>query len=106
MTKVIDLAMNNFESEIRSFTGIAIIDFWAEWCLPCRALSTIIVDLAKELADRAKVFKVNVDDNQMLAQSFQIMSVPTVIFLKNGATLNRMVGLHDKKEYRDLINSL
>lgn len=106
MTRVINIDMSNFESEIRSFQGIVMIDFWAEWCLPCQGLSKVIDELAEELSDQVKVCKIDVDDNQVLAQSFQVMSVPTVIFIKNGETLNRMVGLHDKKEYLDVINNL
>ncbi len=106
MTKVIDIDMTNFEAEIRSFTGIVVIDFWADWCGPCKHLAGVIDELAAELSDQVKVCKIDVDDNQMLAQSFQVMSVPTVILLKNGETLNRLVGLHDKKVYLDLIKAL
>lgn len=102
MKRVIDIDMGNFESEVLSFTGTAIIDFWAKWCVPCQELSKLL----DELPDSIKIFKVDVDENQMLAQSFQVMSIPTVILVKNGETINRLVGLHDKKEYLKLIKDL
>ena len=104
--KTININMENFETEILSYNGAVMVDFWAEWCGPCKALSPKIDEIALALPDGMKVCKINVDENQTLAQQFRVMSIPTVVFFKNGEAVNRFVGVREKSEYIDAIKSL
>lgn len=104
--KIINISKDNFETEILSFNGAVLVDFWAEWCGPCKALSPTIDEISMELGDGMKVCKVNVDENQALAQQFRVMSIPTVVFFKNGEIMNRFVGVRDKGDYLDAMKSL
>ncbi|HEY5556177.1 thioredoxin [Acetobacterium sp.] len=104
--KIITLNKENFNTEVLSFDGAVMIDFWAEWCGPCKGLAPTIDAIALELPTGMKVCKINVDENQTLAQEFRVMSIPTVVFFKNGEVVNRFVGVRDKKEYIDTMKSL
>jgi len=104
--KIITLTNENFNTEVRSFDGTVMVDFWAEWCGPCKGLAPTIDEIALELPLGMKVCKINVDENQALAQEFRVMSIPTVVFFKNGEMMNRFVGVRDKKEYIDTMKSL
>lgn len=73
--------------------GLMMVDFWAEWCGPCKMLGPVIEQLAKDYDGKVTVGKVNVDDEPELAQRFNVMSIPTVVFLKNGAEFDRKVGV-------------
>ncbi|MBU4438993.1 MAG: thioredoxin [Acetobacterium sp.] len=104
--KIISINMENFETEILSYNGAVMVDFWAEWCGPCKALAPTIDEISQELGDNMKVCKINVDENQSLAQQFRVMSIPTVVFFKNGEAVNRFVGVREKDEYIDAMKTL
>nr|WP_320024105.1 thioredoxin [uncultured Acetobacterium sp.] len=104
--KIININMENFETEILSYNGAVMVDFWAEWCGPCKALAPTIDEISQELGDNMKVCKINVDENQSLAQQFRVMSIPTVVFFKNGEAVNRFVGVREKDEYIDAMKTL
>ena len=91
----------NFEKEILNSQTTAIVDFYADWCGPCKMMSPIIDEIAED--ESLTVGKVNVDENTELAIKYDIMSIPTVLIFKNGELVNRFVGVHDKNE---IINSL
>lgn len=91
----------NFEKEILNSQITAIVDFYADWCGPCKMMSPIIDEIAED--ESLTVGKVNVDENTELAIKYDIMSIPTVLIFKNGELVNRFVGVHDKNE---IINSL
>jgi len=82
------------------------VDFWAEWCGPCRAVSPVIDELAGEYKGKLKVLKVNVDDNQNTAMKFQVMSIPTILFLKNGQEVDKVVGAMPKSSFKNKIDAL
>ena len=87
----------NFEQEVLKSEKPVLIDFYADWCGPCKMISPIVEAVAKENED-IKVVKVNVDDAQDLAIKYEVMSIPTLVVIKNGAEINRIIGLADKTE--------
>ena len=101
----IELNDQNFSSEIKDFSGVALVDFWAPWCGPCKMQGPIIEDIAKELSgeERVKITKLNVDDNQHTAQEWQIMSIPTLKIFKNGKVVEELIGLQSKNFLLDKI---
>jgi len=101
MGEVKHLTEENFESEIGS--GVALVDFWATWCGPCRMLGPIIDEVAKEIGDDAVVAKVNVDEAQQLAAKYNVRSIPAIFVLKGGEVVTQFVGVQDKQT---LVNAL
>lgn len=91
----IEINNENFNENIKKYNNL-IIDFWAEWCAPCKIMAPIIEELAKENAGKIVFGKINVDENQEIAAKFFIMSIPTLIFFKNGKEVNRIIGLVPK----------
>ena len=104
MGKYIDLTAANFEATVSA--GVAVVDFWAPWCGPCRMVAPIIEELAEEYESKAKVCKVNTDEEQDLAVKFGIRSIPTILFLKDGKVVDQMVGAAAKQTFKQKIDSL
>ena len=100
--EIIKVNSQNFEEEVIKSEKPVLIDFYADWCGPCKMLSPIIDEIAEENSD-IKVVKVNVDDSQDLAMKYQVMSIPTLVVIKNGEEVNRSVGLIDKSQVANLI---
>lgn len=88
---------HNFQNEIIENTGIALVDFYADWCGPCKMLSPIIDEIAEERTD-ITIGKVNVDENNSLATKYNVMSIPTMIIFKNGKEQARVVGVRPKED--------
>ncbi len=82
----------SFERDVLKSNVPVLVDFWAPWCGPCRSIAPVVEQMAQKYAGRAKVVKVNVDDNPRIAQQFQIMSIPTLMVFKNGSAIKRQVG--------------
>lgn len=95
---VLKINSENFEEEVLKAEEPVIIDFYADWCGPCRMMSPIIDEIAEEKADSIKVGKVNVDENQDLASEYEVMSIPTIAIIKNGKVEKTFVGVRDKSE--------
>ncbi len=104
MGKYIELTNENFEATTNE--GVALVDFWAPWCGPCRMISPVIEELAEEFDGKAKICKVNTDEQQDLSMKFGVRSIPTIIFMKDGEVVDTMVGAASKQAFADKINSL
>lgn len=90
--RTVTITDSNFESEIEGAAGLAIVDFWAAWCGPCRIVAPIVEELAVEYEGRVKVGKLDVDENQRTATRFGIRSIPTILFFKDGKLVDQIVG--------------
>ena len=97
MGDLVHLDANNYEEEVMQSTLPVLVDFFAEWCPPCKRLGPIIEELAGEMAGRVKICKLNVQDNSDLATQFGVMNIPTMILLNNGEETWRAVGFQAKK---------
>ena len=104
MGKYIELTNDNFEATTNE--GVALVDFWAPWCGPCRMISPVIEELAEEFDGKAKICKVNTDEQQDLSMKFGVRSIPTIVFMKDGEVVDTMVGAASKQAFADKINSL
>ena len=95
---------SNFDSDVLKAGELAVVDFWAEWCGPCRLLGPTIEGIADEYQGKIKVFKMNVDENPTTPTRFHIRGIPTVIFFKNGELVDQLVGNHPKDTILQMIN--
>ena len=100
----LNLNKDNFEQSISS--GVALVDFWAEWCGPCKMQLPIIEEFSGEMEGKATIGKVNVDEELELAQSFGIQSIPTLILFKDGKPVKKLVGLHSKESLYEEVNQV
>ncbi|MGI6077621.1 MAG: thioredoxin [Fastidiosipilaceae bacterium] len=100
---VIQVNSSNFDSEVLQSDVPVLVDFFAEWCGPCKMMSPILDELANEVGAKAKVAKINVDENPELSQQFNVMSVPTLYVVKNGEVVNKVIGARPKAELLKLL---
>ena len=87
---------SNFETEVYQAEVPVLVDFYADWCNPCKAMGPVVEALAQEYQGKAKVGKINTDDNQDIAMEYGVMSIPTFIIYKGGKAVKKMIGMHDK----------
>ncbi|MBO5930006.1 MAG: thioredoxin [Clostridia bacterium] len=100
---VLHLTKENFDTEIQSASVPVLVDFWASWCGPCRMVAPAIEQLAEEFDTKAKITKVNVDEEGELALRFDVRSIPTVFVFKNGEIVEKAVGAYPKDHYAGLL---
>ena len=103
--EVVRLNNENFEEEVKNSNKVVLVDFYADWCGPCKMMSPIIDEIAKEAGEEVKVCKLNVDEAQDIAIEFNVMSIPTLIIFKNGEVANTLIGLQSKSEVINLIKN-
>ncbi len=102
MSKYIDLSEDNFDSTIKE--GVVLVDFWAPWCGPCKMLAPVIEELAQDFDGKAKICKVNTDENQELSVKYGIRSIPSILIFKNGEQVDALVGVSSKEDIANKIN--
>ncbi|MEY4702749.1 MAG: thioredoxin [Bacteroidota bacterium] len=96
----------NFQTEVLDSKQLSVVDFWAEWCGPCRAIGPVIEELSKEYDGTVKVGKVNVDHNPQISMNFGITSIPAILFIKDGKVVDKLVGAQPKSNFVKKIESL
>jgi thioredoxin 1 len=102
----VTLTEANFETEVTKSAQPVLVDFWAEWCGPCKMIAPILDEIAKEKAGAVKVAKVNVDDNQSLSVRFNIRAIPSLLLFKDGQVRDQVTGMTSKKNLLDKLAAL
>lgn len=97
------ITKDNFEQEVMKSDKPVLLDFWAEWCGPCRMVGPVVEEISKDVIGKAKVGKINVDEEMELAQAFNVMSIPTLIVVKDGKVANQTVGFQSKEALMNLL---
>lgn len=96
---------DNFEDQVIKSDKLTVVDFWAEWCAPCKMIAPAVEELAGEYDGKINVGKVNVDDNSKIATQYSIRSIPTLLFFKGGEIVTQVVGVRTKAELKEIIDS-
>lgn len=101
----VEFTNDNFKEKVLEHNGVALVDFWAEWCGPCRLIGPVVEDLSKEYDGKATIGKLNVDDNREIAAQYGIMSIPTLLIFKNGQIVDKHVGVASKGDLKKKIDA-
>ncbi len=105
LAPVIHITSENWKSEVIESTTTVLVDFWAEWCGPCKMIAPILDDLSTELAGQLKIAKVNIDNNREIAAQFSIKSIPTLLIFKGGQVKGQIVGAMGKAQLKERLNA-
>jgi thioredoxin 1 len=102
----VQLTEENFDQTLKQHAGVMMVDFWAEWCGPCKAIAPVLEDLARESAGKVTLAKVNVDENHGLAGRYGIRSIPTILFVKAGKVVDQVIGAVPKTKLKEKLDAL
>lgn len=104
----LQVTSQNFDTEVLQSDKVVLVDFWAEWCGPCKILGPVIEEIAEEMkdSDAVKIAKLDVDENSDIAQQYGIQGIPTMKFFKNGEVVDEIIGLHPKEVIVNKLNEL
>ncbi|MFZ5569394.1 MAG: thioredoxin [Thermodesulfobacteriota bacterium] len=103
---IIEIDDSRFETDVMKSQQPVLVDFWAPWCGPCRAMAPVLEDLSKSFGDKIKIMKCNVDDNPVTPAKFEIKSIPTLIFFKDGKVFEQIVGITTKSKLEETIKKM
>jgi len=106
MSSAINVTDGTFQREVLDETGLVLVDFWAPWCGPCRALGPTLDEIARQYEGTVKVVKVNVDENPRLSGDFGINSIPTVLVFRGGSQVETLIGLQPRQRYEDVLREV
>jgi thioredoxin 1 len=106
MTKPVEVTDANFETEVLKSDIPVLVDFWAEWCGPCKRIAPVLEELASEYDGKIKIVKLDVDSNNATAMQYRIMSIPSLIFFKGGEKVDQVIGLYPKQHFVEKINEV
>lgn len=103
---ILHLKDDNFDKEITKAAGVALVDFWADWCMPCKMIAPTVEEIARDYAGKVKVAKVEVDEAGEVASRFNVMNIPTLIIFKDGEEAGRIVGVASKEDIAKRLDGL
>jgi thioredoxin 1 len=103
---IVDVSEQNFEKEVLKSNTVVLVDFWAEWCGPCKALTPVLEEIAQTAEGKFKIAKVNIDENSDLATKLEVLNIPTMILFKGGEEVDRLVGYMPKAKIMAKIDSI
>jgi thioredoxin 1 len=106
MAEILDVTDATFESEVLNASTPAIIDFWAEWCAPCRQIAPIVKDIAGQYGGKVKVVKMNIDENPSTPGRYGVRAIPTVLAFKGGAVVGQITGARPKSAFDEMVQKL
>ena len=101
-----EYSTDDFKSEVVESDAPVLVDFWAEWCGPCKMLNPVIEELSNDFADRAIIAKVNVDESPNIAQKYSVRSIPSLLFFSKGAVIEQLIGVSSKEDMASIIEKL
>lgn len=96
----------SWDANVMKAPELVMVDFWAVWCGPCQMVAPIVDEVATEYAGKLRVYKLNTDENPEIAGRYQVMSIPTIIFFKNGQPVEKLIGARPKRQFKETIDSL
>jgi len=100
---ILEITKNNFDNEVLKSGGKVLVDFWATWCNPCKMMHPVLEELDKEVGDKIKIAKINIDNDPELASGFGVMSIPTFIVFENGQMIKSVVGMQSLDKLKELL---
>ncbi len=106
MGKIVNVTSETWDAEVMKSSEPVMVDFWAEWCGPCKMIAPAIEELAQEYDGKLKVCKLNTDNSPDISSQFQIMGIPSLLFFKNGEVIDKIVGAASKKQFKEKIDIL
>ena len=106
MADIVDVTDQNFEAEVLQSDTPTIIDFWAEWCAPCRAIAPIVKDLAEQYGEKVKIVKMNIDENPSTPAKYEVRAIPTVLAFRDGEVVEMLQGARPKGDFEEMVQKL